>query len=102
HFGLATPFYFASALALVNAVLVVLRLPETLTPEARARARDKASLAEVFGGGRAGTVLIALLSQLAGVTGFSVMTALFAIFCEKRYSFSVGGVRHSYDAAHVG
>jgi DHA1 family tetracycline resistance protein-like MFS transporter len=86
----------------VNALLVIARLPETLTPEVRARAREKASLGEVFGGGRAGTVVIALLSQLAGVTGFSVMTALFAIFCEKRYSFYVAGVQHSYDAAHVG
>ena len=93
HFGLSSPFYFAAGLALVNALLVIARLPETLTPEVRARARDKASLGEVFGSGRAGTVVIALLSQLAGVTGFSVMTALFAIFCEKRYN---------YDAAHVG
>ena len=93
YFGLATPFYFAAGLALMNAVLVMLRLPETLTPEARAKARDKASLSEVFSGGRSGTVVIALLSQLAGVTGFSVMTALFAIFCEKRYG---------YDTAHVG
>jgi predicted MFS family arabinose efflux permease len=93
HFGLATPFYFAAGLALVNALLVIFRLPETLTDESRARARDKASLSEIFGGGRAGTVLIALLSQLAGVTGFSVMTALFALFCEKRYG---------YNRAHVG
>jgi len=100
HFGLATPFYFASALALVNAVLVMLRLPETLTPEVRARARDRASLGEVFGGGRAGTVLIALLSQLAGVTGFSVMTALFALFCEKRYGYNTAHV--GYVLAYVG
>ena len=93
HFGLAVPFYFAAGLALVNAILVIVRLPETLTPEVRARAREKASLGEVFGGGRAGTVVIALLSQIAGVTGFSVMTALFALFCAKRYG---------YDSAHVG
>jgi hypothetical protein len=77
----------------VNAILVMIRLPETLTPEVRARVKEKASLGEVFGGGHAGTVIIALLSQLAGVAGFSVMTALFAIFCERRYG---------YDAAHVG
>ncbi len=93
HFGLAVPFYFAAGLALVNAVLVIIRLPETLTPEVRARARESASLGEVFRGGNAGTVIIALLSQLAGVTGFSVMTALFALYCSKRYG---------YDSAHVG
>ncbi len=100
HFGLATPFYFAAALALVNALLVIFRLPETLTAESRARARDKASLSEVFGGGRASTVVIALLSQLAGVTGFSVMTALFALFCEKRYGYNTAQV--GYVLAYVG
>ncbi len=100
HFGLATPFYFAAGLALLNALLVIFRLPETLTAESRARARDKASLSEVFGGGRAGTVVIALLSQLAGVTGFSVMTALFALFCEKRYGYNTAQV--GYVLAYVG
>ena len=92
-FGPSVPFYFAAVLAFVNAMLVIARLPETLTPEVRAKAREKASLSEVFGGGRAPTIIIVLLSQLSGITGFSVMTALFAIFCAKRYG---------YDAAHVG
>ena len=92
-FGPSVPFYFAAVLAFVNAMLVIARLPETLTPEVRAKAREKASLGEVFGGGRAPTIIIVLLSQLSGITGFSVMTALFAIFCAKRYG---------YDAAHVG
>lgn len=100
HFGLAVPFYFAAGLALLNVVLVMIRLPETLTPAIRAQARDKASLSEVFGGGRAGTVVIALLSQLAGVTGFSVMTALFALFCEKRYGYNTAQV--GYVLAYVG
>lgn len=92
-FGPSVPFYFAAVLAFVNAMLVIARLPETLTPEVRARAREKASLGEVFGGGRAPTIIIVLLSQLSGITGFSVMTALFAIFCKERYG---------YDAEHVG
>ncbi len=93
RFGPSVPFYFAAVLAFVNAMLVIARLPETLTPEVRAKAREKASLGEVFGGGRAPTIIIVLLSQLSGITGFSVMTALFAIFCKERYG---------YDAAHVG
>ena len=66
QFGVSVPFYFAACLAIVNAVLVLLRLPETLTPEAQARARDVASIGEVFSRGRAGTVAIILLSQFAG------------------------------------
>jgi len=87
HFGVSVPFYFAAALALMNALLVFARLPETLTPEIRAHAREKASVAEVFRG-RSRTITITLLSQVAGVTGFSVMTALFAIFCTQRYNLT--------------
>jgi multidrug resistance protein len=96
-FGASVPFYVAACMALGNALLVMFRLPETLTPEARAKARDKASLGEVFGGG---TVIIALLSQVAGVTGFSVMTALFAIYCHERYGYGADQV--GYVLAFVG
>ncbi len=93
HFGLATPFYFAAALALLNALLVWLRLPETLTAASRERAKERATISEVFHGGRAGMIAAILASQLASVTGFSIMTALFALYCEKRFH---------YDAAQVG
>ena len=93
HFGLATPFYFAAGLALLNALLVWLRLPETLTAESRARASERATIGEVFHGGRTGMIAAILASQLASVTGFSIMTALFALYCEKRFG---------YDAAQVG
>ena len=95
-----TPFYFAAALALLNALLVWRHLPETLTPEVRARAREKASLSEVFGGGRTPTIVIVLLSQISGITGFSVMTALFAIFCKHRYGYDAGQV--GYVLTYVG
>ncbi len=100
RFGHSLPFYVAAGLALVNALLVIARLPETLTPEVRARTRRDVSVGEVFGGGHAGTVTLALLSQLAGVTGFSVMTALFAIFCYNRYGYNAKHV--GYVLAYVG
>ncbi len=87
------PFYVAAGLAFINCALVAARLPETLTPEAKARARDRASLGEVFSQGRAPLILTILASQLAAVTGFSIMTSLFALFCEKRFG---------YDIAHTG
>ncbi len=91
--SLSAPFYFAAGLAFLNAALVALRLPETLTPEVRARAREKATIGEVFQGGRAGMIGAILAGQLAAVTGFSIMTSLFALYCEKRFD---------YDAAKVG
>ncbi|MEA3208964.1 MAG: transporter, family, tetracycline resistance protein [Chthoniobacter sp.] len=93
HFGLATPFYFAAGLALLNALLVWLRLPETLTAASRERAKERATIGEVFHGGRTGIIAAILASQLTSVIGFSIMTSLFALFCKERFG---------YDAAHVG
>ena len=100
HFGLATPFYFAAGLALMNAALVALRLPETLTAESRARAKERATIGEVFHGGRTGMIAAILASQLASVTGFSIMTALFALYCEKRFNYDTAQV--GYILAYVG
>ena len=100
HFGLAVPFYFAAGLALLNAVLVWVRLPETLTAASRERARQRATIGEVFHGGRAGMIAAILASQLASVTGFSIMTALFALYCEKRFGYDTAQV--GYLLAYVG
>ncbi len=98
--SLSAPFYFAAGLAALNAVLVALRLPETLTPEVRARAREKATMSEVFRGGHGGMIAAILASQLASVTGFSIMTSLFALFCEKRFGYDTAKV--GYLLAYVG
>jgi MFS family permease len=95
-----TPFYFAAGLAFMNAALVWLRLPETLTEESRERARHRASIGEVFSGGRAGMITAILLAQLASIIGFSVMTALFALHCEKRFGYNAAQV--GYLLAYVG
>ncbi len=100
HFGLATPFYFAAGLALINATLVAFRLPETLTTESRERAKERATIGEVFHGGRTGMITAILASQLASVTGFSIMTALFALYCEKRFGYDTAQV--GYILAYVG
>ena len=100
HISLAAPFYFAAGLALMNAALVAFRLPETLTAESRARAKERATIGEVFHGGRAAMIVAILASQLASVTGFSIMTALFALYCEKRFGYDTAKV--GYILAYVG
>jgi multidrug resistance protein len=100
HISLSAPFYFAAGLALLNAALVALRLPETLTAESRARAKERATIGEVFHGGRTGMITAILASQLASVTGFSIMTALFALYCEKRFGYDTAKV--GYILAYVG
>ena len=100
HISLSAPFYFAAALAFINAALVMIRLPETLTAESRARARERATIGEVFSQGRAGMITAILLSQLTAIIGFSIMTALFALYCEKRFGFDSAQV--GYLLAYVG
>lgn len=98
--SLSAPFYFAAGLAMLNALLVALRLPETLTPAVRARAREKATIGEVFRGGHGGMIVAIIAGQLASVTGFSIMTALFALYCEKRFGYDTAKV--GYLLAYVG
>ena len=100
YVSISAPFYFAGALALVNALLVWLRLPETLTPELRERAKQKATLGEIFQGGRVGMIGAILMAQLASVTGFSIMTVLFALFCEKNLGYNLA--QSSYMFAYIG
>jgi multidrug resistance protein len=83
------PFFIAAGLAFINAALVAKNLPETLTPEVRARAREKTPLSEVFSHGRGRMIVTILAGQFANVTGFSMMTAIFALFMEKRFGYDI-------------
>ncbi len=98
--GPAAPFYFAAALSLVNAGLVVVRLPETLSPEARLHPAEKASLGEVFAGGRAQFISVLLVSSLVFTTGFAFIHLLFALFCRDHFQWGVA--ESSYAFAYVG
>jgi multidrug resistance protein len=100
HISPAAPFYFAGVLALINCALVALRLPETLTPERRVKAHERAGVMEVFSGGRAPFIWALLASYLTSITGFSVMTALFALFCKYRFGFSNDAI--GYTLAYIG
>lgn len=83
------PFFVAAGMALVNCILVAVRLPETLTPEVRARVKENVGLGEVFAHGRGGMISMILASQFASIVGFSIMTSLFALFCEKRFGYDI-------------
>lgn len=100
HISLSAPFYFAAGLALINAVLVMARLPETLTAESRARARERATIGEVFAEGRGPMITAILASQMTAIIGFSIMTSLFALYCAKRFGYDTAQV--GYLLAYVG
>jgi DHA1 family tetracycline resistance protein-like MFS transporter len=81
------PFYFAAALATVNVILLYFILPESLSAEYRSKPHERTKLAEVFqhGHGRLfGTIVV---TYFFTITGFAIMTTLFALFTEKHFGF---------------
>ncbi|HEX8898439.1 MAG TPA: MFS transporter, partial [Chthoniobacterales bacterium] len=72
------PFFFSAGLAVINAALVYLILPESLPREHRVRPHAHASIAEVFRHGRGAMFAIVLGTYFFLVVGFSIMTTLFA------------------------
>jgi DHA1 family tetracycline resistance protein-like MFS transporter len=83
----SAPFYFAAGLAVANAILVYLILPESLSREHRASPHEDASLAEVFRHGRGWMFALVVATYFFLIAGFSIMTTLFALFTEKRFGY---------------
>ncbi|HKP01753.1 MAG TPA: MFS transporter [Chthoniobacterales bacterium] len=83
----SAPFFFSAGLAVVNAALVYLILPESLPREHRARPHEEASIAEVFRHGRGAMFAIVIGTYFFLIVGFSIMTTLFALFTEKRFNY---------------
>lgn len=81
------PFFFAAGLAVANAVLVYLILPESLSREHRAKPHEEASITEVFRHGRGPMFALVVATYLFLIAGFSIMTTLFALFTEKRFGY---------------
>jgi MFS family permease len=87
HISYSAPFYFAAGLAVANAILVYLILPESLSREHRASPHADASIAEVFRHGRGGMFAVVVATYFFLIAGFSIMTTLFALFTEKRFGY---------------
>lgn len=81
------PFYFAAALAALNVVLLYFILPESLSREYRSRPHERTKLADIFrhGHGRLfGTIVV---TYFFTITGFAIMTTLFALLTEKHFGY---------------
>jgi multidrug resistance protein len=81
------PFYFAAALAAVNVVLLYFILPESLSAEYRSKPHKRTRLAEVFQHGHARLFGTIVATYFFTITGFAIMTTLFALFTEKHFGF---------------
>jgi DHA1 family tetracycline resistance protein-like MFS transporter len=85
HYSIAAPFLFASGLALFNAVLAFIRLPESLPPEHRVTTEQRAPIGQVFKHGWHLPTLMA--SYFFSIAGFAIMTTIFALFTEVRFGY---------------
>lgn len=83
----SAPFFFSAGLAVVNAALVYLILPESLSRERRVQPHEEASMLEVFRHGRGAMFGIVVATYFFLIAGFSIMTTLFALFTEKRFGY---------------
>ncbi|HEX4085598.1 MAG TPA: MFS transporter [Chthoniobacteraceae bacterium] len=85
HYSSALPFLFASGLALFNALLAFVRLPESLPHEHRSTAEEKAPISQVF---RHGWHLPALMgAYFFSIAGFSVLNMMYPLFTNERLGF---------------
>jgi DHA1 family tetracycline resistance protein-like MFS transporter len=83
----SAPFFFAAGLAVINALLVYLILPESLPREHRAKPHEDARITEVFQHGHGAMFGIVVGTYFFLIVGFSIMTTLFALFTEKRFGY---------------
>lgn len=96
--SLAFPFVFAGLLALVNAVLLYILLPESLASENRIiRKVERASLLE---GLRSPLVVLFLFICLGSISE-SIHHGTFALFAEQKLSFTARDIGWAFTAAGI-
>ncbi|HJW08893.1 MAG TPA: MFS transporter, partial [Holophagaceae bacterium] len=86
--GWHLPFFVAGGLSFLGSLLVIAWLPETLTPELRAKAREEESRGHALvkalkRPGMAQLLLIALLAM----SGFAMMEGTFSLMANARFGF---------------
>ncbi len=86
--GWHLPFFVAAGLSFLGSLLVIAWLPETLTPELRAKARSEegrghALMKALKRPGMAQLLLIALLAM----SGFAMMEGTFSLMANARFNF---------------
>lgn len=84
--GWHLPFFVAAGLSLAASLMVALWLPETLTPDSRARSRETRGHALVKAFQRPGMPQLLTVSLLA-MAGFSMMEGTFALLVHQRFDF---------------
>jgi MFS transporter, DHA1 family, tetracycline resistance protein len=87
-FGATTPFWFAAALAGLNALFVFLTLPETLTHRSDRKVTLSASVRNVASGFASERLRIVLSTGFLWTCGFTFFTTFFGIYVANKFGFS--------------
>ncbi len=98
--SLAAPFYFAAALAAVNAALIYFLLPESLDHEHRIQPHERPSVATILSHGRGWALGGVMAAYFFSIMGFAIMTTLFALFTEHRFHYTARD--NGYIFAYIG
>jgi len=84
HYGYQSPMLLAGAMATVNALLILVALPESLPPERRGQS-SRSSIFEVFQYCDRRVYGTVTATYFCVITGFSMMTCVFALFIAERF-----------------
>ena len=87
------PFFFAAALAAVNATALYFRLPESLSAEHRSQARERPSVVQILKETESRTLVPVMATYFFATVAFGLLTATYALFANHRFNF---------DATHTG
>ena len=97
--SLSAPFYCAGGLAAVNAVLIFFILPESLPVQEDSRP-NRDTFVTLFRQGFGPVILPLMAAYFFMMTGFSIVTAFFAIFTEDRFGYNASA--NGYIFASIG
>lgn len=90
HYSYQAPMFVAAGLAIINVVLVVLTLPESL-PKERRGVQKRSSVFEVLEHCDRRVYLSVTSAYFLLTTGFSLMTFVYALFMAHRFNVGPGG-----------
>lgn len=89
RYGVHVPFFFAAFLSLANAIVLYFILPESLSPEARAKLPErKGRFTELFESFAEKEFREINIVYFLLVTSFSIMTYAFVLYTAHRFGFS--------------
>src|ERR1700722_446300 len=97
--SLSAPFYFAGGLAAANAVLIFFVLPESL-PEPDDSGSGQETFTTLFRQGLGLVIVPLMAAYFFSMTGFSILSAFFAIFTEDRFGYNASA--NGYIFATIG